>query len=156
MERIGADFVPNHYILSMRKSFDQLKLNEQTDIDLGKTFFTLAQLARNNSRLDIASESLMYCLEKRLPQAELEFAEILWKQGENDRALKIVQEIHEKYQENSSVNSRDRAAVLLKFTEWLDLSNNSASDQIIKQYQDIFQIDSKWDKPCLLYTSRCV
>lgn len=157
MERIGADFVPNHYILSMRKSFDQLKMNEHADADLGKTFFTLAQLARNNARLDIASESLMHCLERRLPQAELEFAEILWKQGENDRALKIVQEIHEKYQENSSVNARDRAAVLLKFTEWLDLSNNSASEQIIKQYQDIFQIDSKWDKPYYsigLYYSR--
>ncbi|KOH00454.1 protein kinase MEC1 [Saccharomyces eubayanus] len=157
MERIGADFVPNHYILSMRKSFDQLRMNEEANTDLGRTFFTLAQLARNNSRLDIASESLMYCLEKKLPQSELEFAEILWKQGENDRALKIVQEIHEKYQEDSSVNSRNRATVLLKFTEWLDLSNNSASEQIIKQYQDIFQIDSKWDKPYYsigLYYSR--
>lgn len=157
MKRVGADFEPNHYLLSVRKSYDLMKNDEYTKQDLADTFLNVAKLCRNNSRLDIASGSLMHCLKYEHPQAELEFAEILWKQGENDRALKLVKEIHGKYKDNPSVKPRDRAIVLLKYTEWLDLSNNSASEQIIKQYQSIFELDPKWDKPYYsigLYYSR--
>lgn len=157
MQRIGADFEPSHYVLSMRKSYAILRNEVYTKNDLSNTFFSIAKLCRNNSRLDIACESLMHCVEYEHPQIELEFAEILWKQGENDRAVKLVKEIHQKYRDNPSLKSRDRATVLLKYTEWLDLSNNSASEQIIKQYQDIFQLDPKWDKPYYsigLYFSR--
>lgn len=157
MKHIGADFEPNHYLLSMRKSYGLLNKEGFAQEDLVNTFFRIAQLSRTNSRVDIASESLMYCLQKKHPQAELEFAEILWKQGENDRALKLVKEIHEKYRDDPEIKSRDRAAVLLKYTEWLDLSNNSASEQIIHQYKDIFKIDTKWDRPYYsmgLYFSR--
>lgn len=157
MRRVGADFEPNNYLLSVRKSYDLMKDTEYTKRDLAETFLNLTRLCRNNSRLTIACESLMRCLKYEHPQAELEFAEILWKQGENDRALKLVKEIHGKYKDNPSLKPRDRAIVLLKYTEWLDLSNNSASEQIIKQYQNIFELDPKWDRPYYsigLYYSR--
>ncbi|CCF60493.1 hypothetical protein KAFR_0K01390 [Kazachstania africana CBS 2517] len=159
MKRVAADFEPNHYLLSMRKSYGLLVNEEYAKDDLAKTFFNIAQLSRNYSRLDIASESLMHCLQYDHPQAELEFAEILWRQGENDRALKLVKEIHQRSKDNEDIRSRDRAAVLLKYTEWLDLSNNSASEQIIKQYQEIFRIDPTWEKPFYsmgLYYSRFI
>lgn len=157
MKRIGADFEPNHYVLSMKKSYGLLKNESYVKNDLGGTFFSIARLCRDNSRLDIASESLMRCVKYDYPHTELEFAEILWKQGENERAMKLIEEIHQKYKDSSSLKSRDKATVLLKFTEWLDLSNNSASDQIIKQYQNIFELDAKWDRPFYsigLYYSR--
>ncbi|CCD22813.1 protein kinase MEC1 NDAI_0A06590 [Naumovozyma dairenensis CBS 421] len=147
MRNIKAAFEPNHYLLSIRKSFGLLHKQEYSKKELINTFFEITQLCRMNSRLDIACESLMFCLENGHSQAELEFAEILWKQGENDRALKLVEEIHQRFGRKQDVKKRDRSAVLLKYTEWLDLSNNSASEQIIKQYKEIFILDPTWDKP---------
>lgn len=157
MKRIGAEFEPNHYLLSIRKAYDSLKDTDYTKRDLVRTLFNVTKLCRNNSRLDIACEALMFCVQYEHQQAELEFAEILWKQGENDRALKLVKEIHERYKDEPTVIPRDKATVLLKCTEWLDLSNNSSSEQIVKQYQNIFELDPKWDKPYYsigLYFSR--
>lgn len=157
MRRLGPNFEPNHFMLSIRKSCDLLIQESYSERDLRGTFFSISRLARNNGRLDIASESLMRCLPYSHPQAELEFAEILLKQGENDRAIKLVREINERYKSDPGLGPRDKAVVLLKYTEWLDLTNNSASEQIIEQYQNIFQLDPKWDKPYYsigLYYSR--
>ena len=157
MKRIGDDFVPNHYLLSIRKSYDSLNDKEYTKNDLVRTFFKITELGRNNSRLDIACESLMNCLKYDQHQAELEFAEILWKQGENDRALKLVKEVYETYKDDTNIDLRDKAIILLKYTEWLDLSNHSASEQIIKQYEDVLYLDPQWEKPYYsmgLYYSR--
>lgn len=147
LEKIGAEFIPNYYLMSLRKSFNLLKDTSSCKEDLFNTYFRMSRLARNNGRLDIASESLMNCLKADYSPTELEFAEILWKQGENDRALKLVQEIHHKYANSQGVNNCDKAKVLLKYTEWLDLSNNSTSAQIIQQYTQILHLDSAWYKP---------
>ncbi|CAB4251907.1 similar to Saccharomyces cerevisiae YBR136W MEC1 Genome integrity checkpoint protein and PI kinase superfamily member [Maudiozyma barnettii] len=147
MERVGVEFTTNHYLLSIRKSFNLLRNPEHDREDLVETFYKITTLARNNSRLDIAIDALMSCLHYGHPHAELEFAEVLWKQGENDRALKLVKEIHKKNQSNRQINKHDKAKVLLKYTEWLYISNNSSSDLIIKQYRTILRLDSTWYKP---------
>lgn len=95
----------------------------------------------------MASDSLMHALKFRHQSGELEYAEILWKQGENDKALKMVAEIHEKHKNDTSIRTRERAKVLLKYTEWLDLSNNSVSEQIMKQYNELIKLDPRWDEP---------
>lgn len=157
LKRVGADFKSNYYLMTLRKSYDLLRHTKYAEKDLSDTYFRIAQMARANSRLDIATDSLMNCLSYGHPQAELEFAEILWKKGENDGALKLVREIHQRYKDNSTINARDAATVLLKYTEWLDLSNNSFSSKIIEQYKEIFKLDPGWDKPYYsmgLYYSR--
>lgn len=156
-KRIGADFKSNYYLMALRKSYDLFRKTEYTHKDLGQTYFKIAQLSRDNSRLDIASDSLMKCLPFNHPQAELEFAEILWKKGENDRALKLVREIHQRNKDRPDVDPRSAATVLLKYTEWLDLSNNSSSSRVIEQYQEILKLDPSWDEPFYsfgLYYSR--
>lgn len=147
LQKIGADFEPNHYLLSMRKAYGLLKQEDFVKPDLANTFFKIAQLSRVNSRLDLASDSLMHALKFRHQSGELEYAEILWKQGENDKALKMVAEIHEKHKNDTSIRTRERAKVLLKYTEWLDLSNNSVSEQIMKQYNELIKLDPRWDEP---------
>ncbi|CAL9732411.1 serine/threonine-protein kinase Mec1p [Monosporozyma unispora] len=157
LNRVGADFKSNYYLMALRKSYDLFRNTDYTDKDLGQVYFKIAQLSRDNSRLDIASDSLMKCLPFNHPQAELEFAEILWKKGENDRALKLVREIHQRNRDQPNVDARSAATVLLKYTEWLDLSNNSSSSRVIKQYQEILRLDSQWDEPYYsfgLYFSR--
>ena len=147
LKRVGADFVPSHYILSMRRSFEAFSKQPYSRSDFIKTTFNITQLSRVNSKLDIASESLMECLHYNYSPAELEFAEILWKRGENDRALKVVKEINSAYETRKDIKPRSRASVLLKYTEWLDASNNSSSDEIIQQYRDILRLDAAWDRP---------
>lgn len=147
LQKVGQDFEPNHFLLSVRKSYDLLLHDEPAQSDLANTFFKIAQISRVNSRVDLANSSLMRALKYDYPSAELEYAEILWKQGENDKALKLVAEINEKFKQNPSLQPREKAKVLLKYTEWLDMSNNSVSEQIIKQYNDIIRLDPKWDEP---------
>ena len=147
LEKVGGDFIPNYYLMSIRKSFDILKGTKLCQDDLFKTYLQMSRLARDNGRLDIASDSLMKCLKEDNSPIELEFAEILWKQGENDRALKLVQEIHFKYENSENVDKKVKARVLLKYTEWLDLSNNSASAQIIDQYKLLLKLCPQWYQP---------
>ncbi|KAG0668012.1 serine/threonine-protein kinase M1 [Maudiozyma exigua] len=147
MEMVGPEFNTNHYLLSVRKSFNMLRNSKEENNDLVETFYKITKLARDNSRIDIAIDALMNCFQYGHPHAELEFAEVLWKQGENDRALKIVKEIHKRNQNNTTIKKHDKAKVLLKYTEWLDISNNSSSDLIIKQYRTVLRLDSTWYKP---------
>ncbi|CCH61863.1 hypothetical protein TBLA_0F03250 [Henningerozyma blattae CBS 6284] len=144
--RIGVDFSSNYYVLSLRKSFDSMKNQKLTQKDLIKTHLDIAKLSRNNSRVTIASQALMHCIKNGHAQAELEFAEILWKQGENDRALKLVKEIHTRNKSNPDVSSSDKAAILLKYTEWSYLSNSAPSTQIIRQYKQIETLTDSLDK----------
>lgn len=150
-ERMGASFFPNYYVLSLRKSFNLMLDSNTTRDDLVSIYYDVAKLCRNNSRETIASKALMHCKQKGYAQAELEFAEILWNQGENDRALKLVKEIHlrneSQHHKTLNIKSKERAAVLLKYTEWTYLSNNASSNQIIKQYHSLFELQPNWDKP---------
>ncbi|SCU88316.1 LAMI_0D09626g1_1 [Lachancea mirantina] len=155
--RIGPDFEPRFYLLSARKAYQLMTIKKNDASDLADTYFRIARLSRKNSRLDLACESLMHALQLHHPSAELEYAEVLWKKGENDKAVKLVSDLQQRYQNDHSVSSRERAKILLKFTIWLDLSNNSISEQIIRQYNEVIAIDPKWDEPCYsmgLYFSR--
>ncbi|SCU82169.1 LADA_0C03488g1_1 [Lachancea dasiensis] len=157
LENVGADFEPRHFLLSIQKSFNLLKSGGEGSSILAKNYYQIAQNARMNSRPDLASSALIHALINEYPSADLEYAEILWNQGENDKAIKLVAEIHQKMEKDGGYNSRERANVYLKYTEWLDLSNNSISDQIIRQYNDTIMIDPHWSEPYYslgLYFSR--
>lgn len=145
MTNVGSDFEPNYYLLSIRKSYDAMRPGNFTKSDLSNTCFRISQLSRTNLRLDLASDSLMYAFKYEHPSAELEYADLLWDKGEKEMALKVVSDIDTKYNTDNSVNPRSRAKVLLKYTEWLDLSNNSVSEQIIRQYTELIKIDTEWD-----------
>ncbi|SCV04485.1 LANO_0G10484g1_1 [Lachancea nothofagi CBS 11611] len=157
LENVGADFEPRHFLLSIQKSYNLLKCNEAGSTTLAENFFKLAQNARINSRADLASGALIHALIYEYPSADLEYAEVLWNQGENDKAIKLVGEIHQKMNNKEGLEPRERAKVFLKYTEWLDLSNNSISEQIIKQYNDVIRLDPGWSEPYYslgLYFSR--
>ncbi|CAR24248.1 protein kinase MEC1 [Lachancea thermotolerans CBS 6340] len=157
LDNIGTDFEPRHFLLSVRKSFNLLKNEGSNSLTLAEDFFRIAQNARVNSRADLASSALIPALICDFPNADLEYAEVLWNQGENDKAIKLVAEIHQKLQSRPGLKPRERAKVYLKYTEWLDFSNNSISEQIIRQYNDVIRTDSSWSEPYYslgLYFSR--
>lgn len=160
LSHIGSDFSPNHYLLSIRKSLEMICNKKFLKEDVSNVYYELSQLDRKNNRLDLAADDLMNALKYNHHSAELEFAEILWKQGENDMALKMVAEISKRFSQDKSSKSlknQDFKEVLLKYTEWLDLSNSSVSEQIIKQYNELIHIDKEWDAPFYsmgLYYSR--
>ncbi|AMD18804.1 HBL098Wp [Eremothecium sinecaudum] len=157
LRNVGSDFEPNYYILSLRKSYGLLQCDDGRKSDLAESYLRMSQIARTNDRVDIASDCLMHALSLGHPSAELEYAEILWKQGENELALKTVAEIHRKSKNSKAFGNRDRAKVLLKYTGWLDLSNNATSVQVSQQFKEVINIDKEWDEPYYsfgLYYSR--
>ncbi|CDO93240.1 unnamed protein product [Kluyveromyces dobzhanskii CBS 2104] len=150
LSHVGSDFSPNHYILSIRKTVEIISKNQYLHSDISDVYFRLSQLDRKENRLDLAAEDLMNALKHNHHSAELEFAEILWKRGEKDMALKTVAEITKRFKEEqatASSENQDFKEVLLKYTEWLDLSNSSVSEQIIKQYNELIHLDRNWDAP---------
>lgn len=150
LSHVGSDFSPNHYLLSIRKTVEIISKNQHLQNDISNVYFQLSQLDRKENRLDLAAEDLMNALKYNHHSAELEFAEILWKQGEKDMALKTVAEITKRFKDDPSTASsenQDFKEVLLKYTEWLDLSNSSVSEQIIKQYNELIRFDKNWDAP---------
>lgn len=150
LSHVGSDFAPRHYLLSVRKATELLSTKPFIKEDISNVYFRLSQLDRKNDRLDIAAEELMNALKYNHHAAELEFAEILWKQGEKDMALKMVAEISTTFEQQKTHRAgknQDYKKVLLKYTEWLDLSNSSVSEQIIKQYNDLIRYDKDWDAP---------
>ncbi|SCU89909.1 LAME_0E06128g1_1 [Lachancea meyersii CBS 8951] len=157
LKNIGADFEPRHFLLSIQKSFNILENRGRGSVQLAENYFEIAQNSRINSRPDLASGALIHALIYDYPSADLEYAEVLWFQGEHDKAIKLVAEIHQKMMSTESYLPRERARVLLKYTEWMVLSNNSVSEQIIKQYNDVIRMDSGWSDPYYslgLYFSR--
>lgn len=150
LSHVGSDFSPNHYLLSIRKTVEIVSSKEHLHTDISNVYFHLSQLDRKENRLELAAEDLMNALKYNHHSAELEFAEILWKQGEKDMALKTVAEITKRFENDPSTLSsknQDFKEVLLKYTEWLDLSNSSVSDQIIKQYNELIRLDKSWHAP---------
>lgn len=136
--------------MSIRKTVEIISKNQHLQNDISNVYFQLSQLDRKENRLDLAAEDLMNALKYNHHSAELEFAEILWKQGEKDMALKTVAEITKRFKDDPSTASsenQDFKEVLLKYTEWLDLSNSSVSEQIIKQYNELIRFDKNWDAP---------
>ncbi|SCU97233.1 LAFA_0G10462g1_1 [Lachancea sp. 'fantastica'] len=157
LEKIGADFEPRNFLLSIQRSYNVLKDDGQSSSQLADNYFKIAQNARINARPDLASRALVHALISDHPSADLEYAEILWFEGEHDKAIKLVAEIHRKMMGSESHLPRERAKVLLKYTEWMVISNNSISEQIIKQYNDVIRMDPSWSDPYYslgLYFSR--
>ncbi|CEP61553.1 protein kinase MEC1 LALA0_S03e05446g [Lachancea lanzarotensis] len=157
LEKIGADFEPRHFLLSIQRSYNVLKNNGMNNPELVENYFKIAQNSRINARPDLASSALIHALISDYPCADLEYAEILWFEGEHDKAIKLVAEIHRTMSNSERHLPRERAKVLLKYTEWMVLSNNSISEQIVKQYNDVIRMDPSWSDPYYslgLYFSR--
>ncbi|SSD59144.1 uncharacterized protein SCODWIG_00905 [Saccharomycodes ludwigii] len=148
---IGDDFGSKYKLLSLKKTFLNLSSNDKISNKLFLTYFEMAQISRQNGRQDLASKLLMDAWSehnKNQFQLELEYSNLLWERNEKDKALKMISEIYNqmKTDKDNSID-QEESKVLLKYTQWLDLSNSSTSSQIIKQYKHTISLNPHWEEP---------
>jgi len=143
LQNTGNDFMANWYIPSMRRVADSLAQNEFNVKDISDTWVSSSKIARKHNRLDLATSSIMHAIKLGNPNTDLEYAKLLWAQGDHSRALKFIEDLKNEQRE---LSDREKAAIQLKYTKWLDYSNNSSSTKIIEEYNAAIQLDPHWEK----------
>lgn len=115
--------------------------------DLGRTSENLlacSRISRNNMRFDISTKCILKAMSLNDKGANIEYAELLWAQGNQTEAIQTLNRIIE---ENEFKDSKQRSSVQLQYAEWLDESNHSSSADIISEYIKAYKIDESWEKP---------
>lgn len=143
LENTGNDFMANWYISSLRKVADFLAGNSFNLTDLSDTWVSAAKIARKHNRLDLSSSAIMNAIRLGNSNTDLEYAKLLWAQGDHSRALKFMEDLKN---EERPLSERGKAEIQLKYTKWLDYSNNSSSTKIIEEYSATIKLDSTWEK----------
>ncbi|CCH42199.1 Serine/threonine-protein kinase [Wickerhamomyces ciferrii] len=143
LENTGNDFVSNWYISSMRRVADGIVGNDFNLADISDSWVSSSSLARKHNRIDLATSSIMNAIRLNNANTELEYAKLLWAQGDHSRALKYIEDLKN---EERPLSTRDKASIQLKFTKWLDYSNNSSSTKIIEEYNLAIKLDPTWEK----------
>ncbi|CEP23236.1 hypothetical protein BN1211_3769 [Cyberlindnera jadinii] len=138
----GNDFRSNWTISSIRRAADSC-VSDLTVTDIGELWLNSSKSARKNNRLDLATPAVIQAIGLKSVATDLEYAKILWAQGDQSRALALMEDLKLK----TLSDPRRQAKVQLKYTEWLDLSNNSSSSKIIEEYTRAIKIDPTWEKP---------
>lgn len=141
LENTGNDFRAKWYISSMRRVANSLSNPSGSDHD--DTWVSASKIARKHNRLDLATSSIMHAIKLKSPNTDLEYAKLLWAQGDHTRALKLMEDLKN---DPKPLSAREKASIQLKFTKWLDYSNNSSSTKIIEEYSAAIKLDPTWEK----------
>ncbi|ODV95195.1 hypothetical protein PACTADRAFT_49941 [Pachysolen tannophilus NRRL Y-2460] len=144
---VSNDFQSCWRILSTRRAADNLHPNDFTKNDISNIWIESAKIARKSERLDLATKSIMNAMLLENQKVDLEYAKLLWAQGDHSRALKAIDELRSSDNERSI---RENALIQLKYTKWLDSSDSGNSSTIIDEYNKAAKMDVKWEKPYYL------
>lgn len=144
VEHSGSDFQSNWVLSSVRRSCEAKLATPANIADIASTWAASSKSARKHNRLDLATSSIMHALQMGNQSTDLQYAKLLWAQGDHARALIFIEEMKTN---TDGMSTRERASVQLKYTTWLDYTNNSSSTKIIEEYTTAIQIDPSWEKP---------
>jgi cell cycle checkpoint protein MEC1 len=146
LKHSGNDFKSSWFISSFRKTADSIVGEGSNVTDSNETWLNLAKIARKHNRLDLSTTSIIHAISLNNADTEFEYAKLIWAQGDHSRALKFLEDLRAR-KVYSRLSPREKAKIQLKYTKWLDLSNNSNSKKIIEEYSTAVRADSSWEKP---------
>ncbi|KAH3667824.1 hypothetical protein WICMUC_005224 [Wickerhamomyces mucosus] len=143
------DFKSSWIISSIRKTANFLSNNPENLLDIAETWIASSKISRKHNRIDLATSSIMNAIGFKNENTDFEYAKLLWAQGDHPRALKFMEELRDDLSKGKgpSLSTRDKAAIQLKYTKWLDFSNNTSSTKIIEEYNAAIAMDQSWEKP---------
>lgn len=138
LQNTDLEFSTQWQILSMQKLFNSIADRQSLVSDL---YIKLAQAARKDRRLDIATKCIMNAMILNDQDASTEYAYLLWDQGKRADAIQTLAD-NLKYGD-----VRKMAEKQLQLAIWLDESSHSSSTTIVNEYTRAYKIDKDWDKP---------
>ncbi|KAH3671692.1 hypothetical protein OGAPHI_000397 [Ogataea philodendri] len=138
------DFKINWKIHSLSKSIEKLHPLSEVRDHVGDSMVQGSRFLREAGKYDLATKSITNALfigTSSELQVNLEFAKLLWAQGDHSQALKILKSLL------GASEVRKSPEIQLTYTEWLEQSANGSSDEIIKGYEAAAAVDSISGKP---------
>ncbi|ODQ80362.1 hypothetical protein BABINDRAFT_161315 [Babjeviella inositovora NRRL Y-12698] len=142
LANVGDDFSTNWQLLSMRKVTELLAKRAYVDADVADIWLTMARVSRKHARFDLSTKALMNAMVVKHPKTDLENAEMLWAQGDHPKALKLIETLRG----DTNGAARDRAAVQLMYTQWLDVSSSSNTTTIVQEFARAIELDNVWEE----------
>ncbi|GME96250.1 unnamed protein product [Ambrosiozyma monospora] len=137
--RERSDNTPSEYKInwkthSLRKSIEILHPSSIVRDHLSDTLVEASEILRKSGRLDMAAKNITTALSlgNSSSKVDLEFANLLWAQGEHAQALKMLQSLL-----NSNDSISDRNLIQLTYSSWLEDSAAGSYDQITNGYETV-------------------
>lgn len=138
LKSLGSDFESNWYILTVRKSLKDLNFGNSEFF--AELLLERSKLETKHGRLDLASKSAIESyIAKKSNVSEFQYAKILWEQGEEKKAIKIVDHII-----HNNPSKENGAAYQLSYSNWLEKSNSGLTNDILESYQQSIDLNPQW------------
>lgn len=138
LQNTDLEFPTQWQILSMQKLFNSTVDRQSLVSDL---YIKIAQAARKDKRLDIATKCIMNAMILNDQDASTEYAYLLWDQGKRADAIQTLADNLE------YGDTRKKAEIQLQYAIWLDESSHSSFSTIVREYSNAYKFDKDWDRP---------
>jgi cell cycle checkpoint protein MEC1 len=139
----GNDFKSNWILSSVRRAANASAGGSFNLEDIGDSWLSSSKSARKHNRIDLATSSIIHSIGMKNPSTDLEYSKLLWAQGDHTRALAFIEDL----KTQGNIEDKTKAVIQLKYTKWLDISNNSNSTKILEEYNRAIKLDPAWEKP---------
>ncbi|EGW32181.1 cell cycle checkpoint protein [Spathaspora passalidarum NRRL Y-27907] len=134
LDNVDQDFDVQYKILTLHnvgnKVFD-------SNTKVSDNLLYMSQLARKNNRLDISTRTIIQAMRFEQGSANIEYANLLWSQGNQAEAIKLLSEIIK--------SGNMSASTQLQYANWLDESNHLSTSEIIHEYNQAITLNSLWE-----------
>jgi serine/threonine-protein kinase ATR len=153
LSMVGANFESRRYLLALRRSAISVSGLPFAVQEVGITWIASARDARKQGQPGLALQALLQGLVAEHPSASVEYAKLLWDQGEQRKAVTTLEGILNPGFRDSGSNSGDKmnlsrqeAKDALLYTRWLDMSDQADSETIIARYKAVARVDAMREK----------
>lgn len=160
---IGSDYGARRYLLALRRSAVSVSKLPRAKHDAAMAWLYIAQDAVKLGQLGPALQASMRSSELECVLGRVENAKILYRQGEQRKAVAMLEEIlggellyrletmgegdvAVKQENEEAAISSEQAEIALLYTEWLDNSGEDGSEAILKRYRALTGMHPIWEK----------
>lgn len=156
---LGGCIYDKRYILNLRRATMQLRGFE--DSSIASVWLEIARSARKANDIEEAFNAVTRAVKLHEPQAALEFAKLLWTEGNHRKAIQMLEETissgalvsaHNATSIGTPVADRQKGAAIvsakahLLLARWLDNAGQTQSEVIARKYRHAISLHPRWEK----------
>ncbi|KAI5306089.1 serine/threonine-protein kinase M1 [Ascosphaera pollenicola] len=156
---LGGCIDDKRYILNLRRATMQICNFE--DSNVASAWLQIARSARKANDIEEAFNAVNRAVKLHEPQAALEFAKLLWKEGNHRKAIQMLEETissgalisaHNTTSVGTPAADRQRSAAIvsakahLLLARWMDTAGQTQSEIIARKYRHAISLHPRWEK----------
>lgn len=150
LDMAGLAYQSRRYLLALRRSSISISPVKFSEDEAGVTWVATARDARKQRQYHLSLQSSFHALACKSPKAYVEYAKLLWDQGEQRKAVTALESVLDPaFLGKGSLDhavGRDEAKIALLHTSWLGDSGQLDSAEVLARYKTIVKLEPKWEK----------